>query len=148
MLGADAKTLAIHDHRTGECQTQHFCIRHRGEKNGRSGIVGRRIVGQIADIDTEPDFRCQMHHGIDTAQRQIDGLAVADITLLKFDARRLSPLSLGMHIEPKRIQHADLVSARLQLPQDMVADKPRPSCQQYHHGGVRSVAVAVGIAFA
>ena len=85
----------------------------RGQQLGGAGVIRRGVVGQVADIDAEPDLGGEMEHRVDAGQSAVDGGRITHVGNHQLDAGRRAPAVMSaMHVRPQRIQHADLVAAR------------------------------------
>ena len=140
--GAMPDALAVNDHRAREREPLDAGARHRGEQHRGPGIVRRRVVGQVLHVDAEPDLGGEMHHRLDAAQRAIDR------------ARRRACRRGGTSTPAGGVQCSractsarsesstrDLVAAREQLTQHMLADEAGAAGEQNPHRRVTAMRI-------
>ena len=80
-----------------------------------------------------------MQHRLDAAQRALDRRGIAHVGAVERDAGGRGPLLARMHVGAQRIEHADLVAAREQRAQHVLADEPGATGEQDPHRRVTAM---------
>ena len=79
VFGAVVGTLAVDDHRGGQHQAGHAVPGHGGQQHGRAVHVDRGVVGQVGDVDAEPDLGGLVQHRVHPRQQCVQRGRVADV---------------------------------------------------------------------
>ena len=88
---------------------------------------------RVCDIHAEANLCREVQNRVPPLKRTIDGGGIANVGNAELHARRRPPGQLCVHVLSQRIQHANLVTARQQLVQDMPADEACSASEQDFH---------------
>lgn len=130
---ARVPALAVDHHRPGEDEFPDPAGRHLRQQDRRSEVVAANVLGGVGEVLPEADHRSLVTHRVHSAQRRPDRVGVAYVGS---DERRVGQRwCVGVGGGQQGVEDDGLVPAVLEGGDDVGADEPGPSGDEYAHAG-------------
>ena len=136
VLGAAVSPFAVDDHARRKADLSgEAMVMERAEEDCGAEIVARHVVGHVAEIDTESDFRSLMGHGVDTIENAVDleRGRIADIGPVVGRRVVQSGRNPVMRGGIQVVDDDHLVTETDEFVDDVRPDEPGPAGDQYLH---------------